>query len=165
MSTWFLVLCQFSILTFAILCGVFLAFSDFIMRSLQNTGASGGIEAMQIINREVFHYIFMTLFLLMAPVSIVIAGYAVMNLTGSAATLLLLAAVVYLLAAFGVTLLFNVPLNEALADMDTATDATQAYWNDTYLPRWTYWNTVRTAACALASALLLVGLSQLQSIA
>jgi uncharacterized membrane protein len=28
----------------------------------------------------------------------------------------------------------------------------------TYLPRWTFWNTVRTLACAVASALLLFGL-------
>jgi len=63
MSILFVFLAQFSILADAILAGVFLAFSDFIMRSLAQTSGTGGIEAMQVINREVFRWVFMALFL------------------------------------------------------------------------------------------------------
>ncbi|HEY9038097.1 MAG TPA: anthrone oxygenase family protein [Roseovarius sp.] len=159
MATWFLLLSQVSVLTFGLLAGVFLAFSDFIMRALANTSKDGGVEAMQVINREVFRYVFMSLFIGMAPVSLVIAGYGAFQLSGPTATLIALSGAVYLVAGFGVTLAFNVPLNEALARMDPACEQTHRFWFDTYLPRWTFWNGVRTAACFASSALLLFGLS------
>jgi uncharacterized membrane protein len=49
-------------------------------------------------------------------------------------------------------------MNEALAGMDLSEGATKDYWTQTYVPRWTLWNAVRTAACAVSSALLLLGL-------
>lgn len=81
MSTWLLFLCQFSIIAFALVGGVFLAFSDFIMRSLDTANSPGGIEVMQVINREVFKWVFMTLFMGMAAVSIVIIGYTQRSIT------------------------------------------------------------------------------------
>jgi uncharacterized membrane protein len=159
MSPFILLLLQFAVLAYALVGGVFLAFSDFIMRSLSLTGGTGGVEAMQVINREVFRWVFMALFLGMAALSLVIAGYAVTRIPGPPGTLILAAAVVYLVGCFGVTVAFNVPMNEALAGMDLAEDATRSYWTGTYLPRWTFWNTVRTLACGLAAALLLFGLT------
>ena len=57
-----------------------------------------------------------------------------------------------------VTVFFNVPMNEALAGMETASHTTRDYWMQTYVPRWTFWNSVRTLACAISAALLLIGL-------
>jgi uncharacterized membrane protein len=159
MSPFFLVLMQVAVLAYALVGGVFLAFSDFIMRSLSLTRGTGGVEAMQVINREVFRWVFMALFLGMAALSLVIAGYAATSLSGPAATLALAAGIVYLVGCFGVTVVFNVPMNEALAGMDLSEHATQSYWTGIYLPRWTFWNTVRTLACGLAAALLLLGLT------
>jgi uncharacterized membrane protein len=99
---------------------------------------------MQVINREVFRRVFMALFLGMAAVSLAIAGYGVANLTHPAGALILAAGLVYLIGSFGVTVYFNVPMNEALAGMNLYEDATRAYRTGTYLPRWTFWNTVRT---------------------
>jgi len=158
MSPFFFILMQLAILAYALVGGVFLAFSDFIMRSLALTGGTGGVEAMQVINREVFRWVFMALFLGMAAVSLVVAGYGANNLTHPAGALILIAGLVYLIGCFGVTVFFNVPMNEALAGMDLSQDATRAYWTDTYLPRWTFWNTVRTVACGVSAALLLFGL-------
>ncbi len=158
MSTSFFILMQLSILAYALVAGVFLAFSDFIMRSLAITGGVGGVEAMQVINREVFRWVFMTLFLGMAAVSIVIAGYAWLGLSGPESLLILLSALIYLVGCFGVTVAFNVPMNEALAGMELTSEATRDYWLQTYVPRWTFWNSVRTAASALSAALLLFGL-------
>ncbi|MCP1337813.1 anthrone oxygenase family protein [Futiania mangrovi] len=152
-------LTQFAILAYALVGGVFLAFSDFIMRALSLTGGVGGVEAMQAINREVFRWVFMALFLGMAAISLVLAVYAVSTLGGVAGTLMLLAGLVYLVGCFGVTAVFNVPMNEALAGMDLTSEATRDYWAGTYLPRWTFWNTVRTIACTLSAALLLGALS------
>ncbi|PWJ20345.1 DUF1772 domain-containing protein [Jannaschia seohaensis] len=150
-------LMQFAILAYALVAGVFLAFSDFIMRALAQTGGSGGVEAMQVINREVFRWVFMTLFLGMAAVSVLLAGYAWIGLSGLGGTLIVLAAVIYLVGCFGVTVLFNVPMNEALAGMGLTSDATKDYWLQVYVPRWTFWNSVRTGAAALSAALLLFG--------
>ena len=93
MSTTFFFLMQFAALAYALLGGVFLAFSDFIMRSLALTGGHGGIEAMQVINREVFRWVFMVLFLGMAPGSLLIAGYGAFGISGPAGTLIMLAAI------------------------------------------------------------------------
>ncbi len=159
MSTLTILLLQVSILAYALVAGVFLAFSDFIMRSLAITNGSGGVEAMQAINREVFRWVFMTLFLGMAPVSIAIAGYAWVSLQGAAGTVIFLGALVYLVGCFGVTVFFNVPMNEALAGMEVSSDTTRDFWLRSYVPRWTFWNSVRTAASAISAALLLVGLT------
>ncbi len=160
MSIWFLVLIQLSILAYALVGGVFLAFSDFIMRALANTSGVGGIDAMQSINRAVFRWAFMALFLGMAPVSLILTGYSVLNFGSTEMSFPMLAGAIYLIGCFGVTIVFNVPMNETLAKMDLTADATLQYWSNTYLPRWTFWNTVRTIACITASGLLLVGLVQ-----
>lgn len=158
MSPLFFYLTHLAVLAYALVGGVFLAFSDFIMRALSLTGGSGGAEAMQAINREVFRWVFMTLFLGLAAVSLALVVFAALGLTGPAATLVASAGLIYLLGCFGVTIVFNVPMNEALAGMDLSHDATRAYWTATYLPRWTFWNTVRTLACGLSAALLLFAL-------
>lgn len=149
------------VLAYALVGGVFLAFSDFIMRALSATSGQGGAEAMQVINREVFRWAFMTLFLGLAAVSLALIVAAALGHAGPAAPLVGAAGLVYLLGCFGVTVAFNVPMNEALADMDLSQEATRAYWTGTYLPRWTFWNTVRTFASGLAAALLLFGLTSL----
>ncbi len=158
MSPLVFTLLQLSILAYAIVGGVFLAFSDFIMRALALTGGTGGVEAMQVINREVFRWIFMTLFLGMAAVSAFVVVYSAMHLGGGPGTLILLGALAYLVGCFAVTVFFNVPMNEALAGMDLSAEATRDYWTGTYLPRWTMWNSLRTLACAIAAALMLFGL-------
>ena len=156
-----LLLLPLSTLAFALLAGVFLAFSDFIMRSLSLTSGQGGVEAMQHINREVFRWVFMALFLGMAPLSLVLIGTAWFHLPGTGGALVMLSGLVYLLGCFGVTVLFNVPMNEALARLEPGQGEAQAYWRGTYLPRWTFWNSVRTLACLLSAALLLAALMTL----
>ena len=54
MPIWMFIVAQGAVLAYGLLGGVFLAFSDFIMRSLSLVGGYGGVEAMQVINREVF---------------------------------------------------------------------------------------------------------------
>jgi len=158
MPLWFLLFCTFLTIAYAMLGGVFLAFSDFIMRSLRNTSGTGGIEAMQIINREVFHWVFMVAFIGLAPMSLVLLGYASLSLTGSGAILLRLAAISYLVGVFGITIARNVPLNTTLDGMDLAAESTRQFWLADYVPDWTFWNSVRTFASLLTSGLCLSGL-------
>lgn len=158
MSTFMILFLHISVLAYALVAGVFLAFSDFIMRSLAITSGNGGVEAMQAINREVFRWIFMTLFLGMAAGSVAIAVYAWIAIDGPAGAMILAAALIYLVFCFGVTVVFNVPMNEALSSMETSSETTRDYWLQTYVPRWTLWNTVRTVAATASAAFLLVGL-------
>ncbi len=158
MSLWFTLLAVFSAVSYGILAGVFLAFSDFIMRSLSQISGSGGVEAMQAINREVFRIVFMTLFISMAPISLVLVVHELMW-GGSEALLLVAAGAIYVVGCFGVTVTRNVPLNQALDAMETDSASTVDYWTETYVPRWTFWNSVRTCACALASVLTVLGLA------
>ncbi|MEP5759502.1 MAG: anthrone oxygenase family protein [Litoreibacter sp.] len=158
MSPFIFIAFQFAIIAYALVSGVFLAFSDFIMRSLAHTGGIGGVDAMQAINREVFRWVFMTLFIGMAPISLGIAAYGEFVVGNGPGTLFVLAGLIYFLGCFGVTVFFNVPMNEALAGMDASSPAASDYWTGTYMPRWTFWNSVRTAASALSAAMLLFGL-------
>ncbi len=156
MSSALFLLLQLAILAYALIAGAFMAFSDFIMRALALS--AGGVEAMQTINREVFRWVFMTLFLGMAAMSVLIGGYAWFGLGGPASLMILAAALIYLIGCFGVTVVFNVPMNEALARMELTSETTRDYWLRTYVPRWTFWNSVRAVASAVSAALLLFGL-------
>jgi uncharacterized membrane protein len=64
--------------------------------------------------------------------------------------LLLAAGVIYLVGSFFVTVVFNVPRNERLARMPSASPEAATYW-PVYVREWLTWNHVRTAA-SLASA-------------
>jgi uncharacterized membrane protein len=158
MSPIIFIFLQIAIIAYALVSGVFLAFSDFIMRSLAHTGGAGGVDAMQVINREVFRWVFMMLFIGLAPLSLLISAYGGIFIGNGPGNLIMLAGLIYFIGCFGVTVCFNVPMNEALAGMDVTADATHDYWTATYLPRWTFWNTVRTIASGASAALLLFGL-------
>ena len=54
------------------------------------------------------------------------------------------------------TVLFNVPRNNALARAAPADPESARLWSD-YLATWTAWNHVRTAASLAALALLIMG--------
>lgn len=159
MSPFLFTFAHLAVLAYALVGGVFLAFSDFIMRALSVTSGHGGAEAMQAINREVFRWVFMVLFLGLAPVSLLIAAYGAIVVGNGPGMVMMLAGLTYFVGCFGVTVFFNVPMNEALAGMDVFEDATLDYWTRTYLPRWSFWNTVRTVACGLSAALLLFSLA------
>jgi uncharacterized membrane protein len=57
------------------------------------------------------------------------------------------ATAIYLVGCFAVTVVVNVPMNEALTAIDArAVPDAGAAWRD-YAGPWTAWNHVRTAAC------------------
>lgn len=159
MSDGIILVAQLAILAYALVGGVFLAFSDFIMRSLAKTSGAGGVEAMQSINREVFRWVFMTLFLGLTPVSLFFGLYGVIWASGSEGAALTIAGGLYFFGCFMLTALGNVPMNNALARLDPASPEADVYWRRTYLPRWTRLNTLRGVACFAAAAVLLFGLS------
>lgn len=63
----------------------------------------------------------------------------------------------YLFGTFGVTMLFNVPLNNALAALSPEAPDTAARWAD-YVTRWSIWNHVRGVAALLALVVFILDL-------
>ena len=157
MSIWFFALCAFSIIACAVVGGVFLTFSDFVMRSLDRADTAAGIEVMQVINREVFKLVFMVLLLGMSALSPIMTGYAYAYLSGPAAALIMIAGAVYLIGVFGVTVVFNVPMNNHLDGLEFSASEAATYWKTVYFPDWAFWTWIRaiasmaSAACYLAA--------------
>lgn len=136
----------------AVMTGVFLAFSDFLMRGFREAGNVSGMQSMQALNRTVLRSVFLTVFLLLVPGLIALAWWAMAGMSGAGRDLVLAGAAIYLLGAFGVTLFGNVPMNRKLDRLD-APEAD--YWS-LYLERWTRLNHVRTLACFLTAICLVL---------
>ena len=163
-STWFVIVVQISVIACGLVSGVFLTFSDFVMRSLDGAKTAAGVEVMQVINREVFRTVFMVLLLGMSALSPFLMAYAYVGVSGAASVLIGAGGAIYLIGVFAVSLIFNVPMNKRLDRMDYAGAEAAAYWNGTYMPRWTFWNYVRAiAAAASAICFLTAGMWMVQA--
>ncbi|MEL7256587.1 MAG: anthrone oxygenase family protein [Pseudomonadota bacterium] len=143
-------------LILALISGVFLAFSDFVMRSLRAASPTSGIEAMQQINRKVYSSVFLTWLLGMAPVATLLSIYAFVFVEGPASTWWVAGGAFYVIGTFLVTVLGNVPMNKRLDPMTPNGTVAHNYWG-TYATIWTRWNHVRTVASAIAAACFFVG--------
>lgn len=142
------VLILVSALSSALVAGMFYAFSSFVMAALGRIPANEGINAMNSINVTVITPSFMVFFMGSALLGIVLGGWALLSISQFDSQLVLLACLLYVVGCFGVTMVFNVPLNNQLA-ATSPTDG-NVFWQS-YLQTWTMWNTVRTAAAALAA--------------
>jgi uncharacterized membrane protein len=78
---------------------------------------------------------------------------SVLHLSQNGSTLLLLGSLLYLVGTFGVTVVFNVPLNNALAKHSASTSDAAQFWQS-YVAQWLKWNHVRTVTSVSAAALL-----------
>ncbi len=92
----------------------------------------------------------MGLFVPTAILCVVIAVLAMIDWRGGASLLMVAGAALYVLASFLSTIIFNVPMNDALEKVAGSGPDTMAFWA-TYLRDWTWWNHVRTIASLLAS--------------
>lgn len=163
MSAQFLIFaCLTLALVAALVAGVFQSFSDFVMRALATTPGEGGMAAMQRINVTVMRSWFLTSFMVLVPASLALGIHALASLDGAVALSLMLAAIIYVLGAFGVTMRGNVPMNNHLAALPAKDGSSQEYWRH-YASRWTRFNHLRmfaciaAAACYLNAAMLLAG--------
>ncbi len=155
-STWFFIVIEVSIVACALVSGVFLTFSDFVMRSLNSAEPVAGVEVMQVINREVFRSIFMGLLLGMSALSPFLAGFAYFNLSGSVSALIMVGGMLYFIGVFVVSLVFNVPMNNQLDTKEYSGKGAAIYWKNIYYPRWTFWNYIRAIAAGGAAVCFLV---------
>lgn len=140
----------------ALIGGVFFAFSAFVMPALRRLPAAQGIGAMQSINRLA----------VTAPLMLALFGTAVLSgiavawairFWGQVPAPWLLAGGLAYLAAVVITIAGNVPLNDALADLDPAAAGASAQWAG-FVSHWTVWNHLRGAAAVAGGLAFVVGL-------
>jgi uncharacterized membrane protein len=148
----------FSALGAGLMAGVYFAFSAFIMTSLERIPQAAGVAAMQSINKVILSSAFMPVFwgTTLAGLALAIIGFIRWGEPGALA--LLAGGIIYVVGMFVFTVIFNVPLNNALDAVDPAGTEAAAIWAR-YLRDWTFWNTVRTIACLLASALFIYAIA------
>jgi len=137
-------------LAVALVAGVFLGFSDFIMRGLAQAPASQGAAGMVGLNRTVYRSVFMVLLMGLVPVSGTLGLLALWQFEEAARALTLAGCVAYLIGVLAVTGLGNVPMNTLLQAKDGQPRETADYW-PRYAQRWTRLNHARTAGSALAA--------------
>lgn len=129
--------------------GVFFAFSGFVMPALNRLSAPQASAAMQSIN----------VMAVRPPLMIALFGAAALAVAapvlawrhgGQSTGLLIAAGALYLIGTVGVTIVGNVPLNDALARTAAATTnaASWASWSSA----WTGRNHLRTVAALAATA-------------
>ncbi|OZE95778.1 MULTISPECIES: anthrone oxygenase family protein [Nocardiaceae] len=134
--------------------GVLMAFSVSVMPALATRPAAEAAATMQQINIAIVSPLFLTVFLGAAAAAVTAAVASVAS-GGDSRTLVVAGAVVYVVGCVAMTIAINVPLNDSLAAVDPSSSQGAAVWAD-YLTRWTRWNHARTAAAALACAVLTV---------
>ena len=144
----------------ALVAGVLLAFSAFVMRALDALAPGDAIAAMQQVNRFAPGPGLLVPLMGTALLCGVLGVLAVVSLAAgpSQRAWLVLAGCVLYLVAFGITAAYHVPRNDELALVDPLTAGAAEVWR-AYAGPWVLLNHVRTAAAALGAAALVAGLA------
>jgi len=140
-----------------LLAGFFFAFSICVMKALGKLPPAQGIAAMQSINVVVINPVFLAAFLGTAVLSGLAVVLALLAWQAPAAPWSLAGGLLYVAGTFLVTMLLNVPRNNALAALAPTSSGAAALWTS-YLSGWTAWNHVRMLAALAASASFTVAL-------
>lgn len=137
--------------------GIWFTFSNFVMRALGRLESARGIVAMQTINVTVLNTGFFAAFFGTAVVSLVLLALAVWRWSAPGSALVAAGGGLYLAGCIGVTILRNVPLNEALAAANPESADGAALWQR-YKDEWTFWNSVRCVGTLAAAIMFTIAL-------
>lgn len=141
-----MVLALVTLLLHGALTGLFYTFSMSVMPGLNAIDRARAEEAMRSINRKILNP-WLYLVFLGSPLAALVAGFVASSVWFYAA------AGVSFAGSFLVTVVVNVPMNNAL-------DAGKMSWTE-YAPRWTAFNTLRAVASAAGLVLVGIGLAGL----
>ena len=133
-----------------LMAGVFFAFSTFVMSALARLQPPQGIAAMQAINITAINPWFMTVLFGTAAACLLLAIATLLKWQQPGAVYVLIGSLCYLVGTILVTIAFNVPLNDALAAINTDNADGANLWVS-YLANWTFWNHIRTLASIVAA--------------
>lgn len=142
MSDWQVGLTLVALVAAAVSAGAFFAFSNFVMPALGRLPAAQGASAMQAVNVAAPSPTFVAAIVGAGLVGVPVAAVELDRLDDRAVQLLAAGAVLSL-ASFLITIMLNVPRNDALDRVDADSEPGQRYWRQ-YLVTWTRANTART---------------------
>lgn len=147
-----------SLLCVGAIFGFFYAWVCSTMWGLDAASPEVAIAAMQAMNASVRNAVFFPAFFLTPAFLAATALIAATSGRRASALWFGAAGATYVVGAFLVTVVFNVPMNEALAlaAIPEETGAAARIWRD-YSQPWQFWNVVRTIASG--GALLFTGLA------
>jgi uncharacterized membrane protein len=138
----------------ALVAGVMLAFSTSVVPGLGRRPASQAVAAMQAMNAVILNPVFGLAFGGTMLVCLALAVTAPFTGDHGDAGWRAAGALLYVVGTFGVTMVVNVPMNEALDAADPDSPAAAEQWGR-FRPRWTAWNNLRTVA-GIAGAVALI---------
>jgi uncharacterized membrane protein len=140
-----------------LMAGLFFAFSVSVMKALARLPSAEGIASMQSINVAIINPVFLAAFFGTAVGCVLVMIASLLRWQDPGALYLLIGGGLYLVGTLLVTLVFNVPKNNALASVAPADPEGASLWTD-YLSKWTAWNHVRAGAALAAAASLTIAL-------
>lgn len=149
-----------SIIGSALLAGLYFSFSAFIMTALGRIDQSSGIAATNAINLDIQRSLFMPIFAGSTLTAVVLAVMALFRWSEPSALPIIAGSVLYVGGMFGVTIIWNVPLNNALLANASSIDAASIWAR--YLKDWTFWNHIRTIASIVALGLFTLALQRVR---
>ena len=141
--------------------GVFFAFSTFVMAALARLPSWQGLSAMNAISVTAVNPLFMLALFGTALGCLAIIPMSLREASGLPALCLIAAALIYVLAVPGVTMVANVPLNDGLAVFDSTRQDIDVVWPG-YLRDWGFWNHVRTVGGLVSTTLFALALVRLK---
>ena len=134
--------------------GMMYVFSTGVMQGLGQLPQDEAVRAMQAINVAVINPLFLGVFMGTGLFAAMLAGVSWFGSAGPVNPWLVAGAAVYVVGVVMVTVGGNVPLNDALATVDSTVLSPTA-WSD-YARPWLRWNHLRALAAAVSSALLVI---------
>jgi uncharacterized membrane protein len=138
-----------------LMAGLFFVFSVTVMAALARLTPANGLAAMQSINVVILSGTFLSVFMGTALISAVLVVAWFLGWAPAGGVYMLAGSIVYLVGIIGVTMVFNVPMNDALAAAQPESAEAATFWQQ-YLSTWTMWNHVRTIAGTGALALFIL---------
>lgn len=130
-------------LSMVTMIGLYFIFSNTVMQSLRSM--DNGADVMVKINQQILNPVFMATF--------IVSGISAIYFIFAGKGALIAGGIIFFIGTTLVTMIKNVPLNNALLATADALSRHEV-WNK-YLDKWVFWNHVRTVS-ALVSGFILV---------
>lgn len=137
------------IIMIGLMGGIYFSFSIFVMKALSEVPALQAAQVMNRINEVIVKTLFLPLFFGSTLLSVGLMVWSFLQWQGLSSTLVIVATLIYVVGMFLVTVIGNVPLNNALQTREGNPQELVSYWS-VYLKRWTRLNHIRTLSCILA---------------
>ncbi|NDJ78622.1 MAG: DUF1772 domain-containing protein [Chloroflexi bacterium] len=142
----------------ALMAGLFFTFSNFVMRALARLQAPQGVAAMQLINIVILNPLFFLVFMGTAVLSLVLPVSLLWRTAHANEIFVIGGSLSYLVGVMAVTIVRNVPMNNALEVVEPTSDEANQLWQQ-YLVNWTRWNHVRSVTSFLGTLFFILALT------